>query len=283
MTGDEAYCHKIVTDKPRFFCWFRQMISPTEDDASFSCEQLTTGCDTMGRLLLGLLDSKGRVAEEVHAIRKLGKSLRGGFTLFRLRKTSAKEIQAIGRLLSGPRDAVSRLSTWTKLEWAEDASAAAAIAGLLDQQTHSAARCPPPETVAWCIERVAAARNHLHEIPRGNLPDRLTHGITKLAKQVASRCKKLDLEGEENFHNARKALKAYLGAVGFLPEGSVTPAPKMAELAELLGDENDLATLSLWLDEHGFTSDFVPGLWKQLAKSRCKLRKRAIRDAKDLA
>lgn len=258
------------------------MISPTQDDARFACDQLTTGCDTMERLLLGLLDSKGRVAEEVHAIRKLGKSLRGGFTLFRLRKTSAKEIQAIGRLLSGPRDTVSRFGTWSKLEWAEDALAAAAIAGLLDQQTHSAARRPPPETVAWCIERVAAARKHLHEVPAGNLPDRLTHGISKLAKQVASRCKRLDLAGEENFHNARKALKAYLGAVGFLPEGSVTPDPKMLELAELLGDENDLSTLSLWLEEHGFTADFVPGLWKQLEKSRAKLRKRALRDAKDL-
>jgi hypothetical protein len=258
------------------------MISPTEEDARYACEQLTTGCDTMERLLLGLLDSKGRVAEEVHAIRKLGKSLRGGFTLFRLRKSSAKEIQAIGRLLSGPRDAVSRLSTWTKLGWAEDAPAAAAITGLLDQQTHSASRRPPPETVAWCIERVAAARKNLHELPTENLPDRLSHGIGKLHKQVASRCKRLDPEGEENFHQARKALKAYLGAVGFLPEGAVTPDPKMHKLAELLGDENDLSTLSFWLEEHGFTGHFVPGLWKQLEKSRTRLRKRAIRDAEDL-
>ena len=121
------------------------MAAPSEDHARFAREQLASGCDTMARLLVGLIDSKGRVAEEVHAIRKLGKSLRGGFSLFRLGKSSAKEIQAIGRLLSGPRDAVSRLNTWHKLAWNDDASATAAIVGLLDQQTHTAARRPPPE------------------------------------------------------------------------------------------------------------------------------------------
>ena len=107
----------------------------------------------------------------------------------------------------------------------------------------------------------------------------LFRSLEKLAKQVAKRCRNLDHRGEEDFHDARKALKAYLGALAFLPAGSVTPAPKMGELAELLGDENDLATLSNWLEEHGFTADFVPSLWHALTKSRHKLRKRAMRDA----
>ncbi|MES2924365.1 MAG: CHAD domain-containing protein [Verrucomicrobiota bacterium] len=255
------------------------MTSLSEEHAQFAREQLANGCDTMARRLVGLLDSKGRVAEEVHAIRKLGKSLRGGFSLFRLGKNSAKEIQVIGRLLSGPRDAVSRLNTWNKLAWSDDASAATAIFGLLDQQTHTAARRPPPETIAWCIERVTAARKNLDELPLEDLPSRLELGLQKLNRQVAKRCRSLDHRGKEDFHDARKALKAYLGALGFLPEGSVTPHPDMIELPELLGDENDLATLSVWLDEHGFTTDFVPSLWDRLTESRERLRKKAMRDA----
>ncbi len=252
----------------------------SDNDASFACGQLVTGCDQMESLLNGLLDSKGRVAEEVHAIRKLGKSLRGGFSLFRLGETSAKEIQAIGRLLSSPRDAVSRLSTWNKLGWEGDALTAAAIFGLLDQQTHSAARRPPPETISWCVERVTIARSQLQELPAETHAERMTVGIRKLVKQVIKRCRHLDQQGEEDFHDARKALKAYLGALQFLPEDTIiSKNPLMAELAELLGDENDLATLSFWLEEHGFTSVFAPDLWKNLKKRRKAIRKQAMKDA----
>lgn len=258
------------------------MNSLSEEDARFAREQLTAGCETMERLLAGLLDSKGRVAEEIHAIRKLGKSLRGGFALFRLGKTSAKEIQVIGRLLSGPRDAVSRLNTWNKLKWKGDAPVVAAIAGLLDQQTHSAARRPPPETMAWCVERVVAARKNLHDLPVENLAERLDAGLKKLGKQVIKRCKRLEQRGEEDFHDARKALKAYLGALGFLPKGVITLHPLMNELPEILGDENDLATLAAWLEEHGFTADFVPDLWETLEDRWNQLREQAMLDAAHL-
>ena len=253
------------------------MISLTDEDAQLASERLANGCEVMERLLSGLLDAKGRIAEEVHAIRKLGKSLRGGFSLFRLGGNSAKEIQAIGRLLAGPRDAVSRLSTWEKLAWEGDA--AAAIHGLLEQQTHSAARRPPAETVAWCVARVTAARQNLLELPPTELAGRLSTGLRKLDKQVTQRCNRLDRRGEEDFHDARKALKAYLGALGFLPDGAVIPEAKWIDLPEILGDENDLATLATWLDQHGFTRNFVPTLWKKLGKSRARLRKRAIQDA----
>lgn len=282
MSADPAIVTKSSLTS-RFICYLMPtMISLTDEAARFASQQLSGGCDSMEQLLNGLLDSKGRVAEEVHAIRKLGKSLRGGFSLFRLGNNSAKEIQAIGRLLSGPRDAVSRLNTWGKLGWDDDAAAAAAIAGLLDQQTHSAARRPPPETVAWCVERVTAARRNLLELPQEDLTERISTGLKKLGKQVTKRCKHLDHHGEEDFHDARKALKAYLGALGFLPEGTVNLDPMMVELPETLGDENDLATLSDWLEGHGFTKDFVPALWKKLKNSREKLRKQAIQEASHL-
>lgn len=255
------------------------MRAPGEAEAKFARQQLLAGCDTMERFLHGLLDSKGRVAEEVHAIRKLGKSLRGGFALFRLGKSSAREIQAVGRLLASPRDAVSRLNTWHKLGWNDDDSAAAAIGALLVQQTHSAARRPPPATIAWCVERVAAARQHLQELPEDSLAERVEVGLKKLRKQLAKRFANIDHSGEEDFHDARKALKAYLGALGFMPAESFAPDPEMTELADVLGDENDLGTLSAWLEARGFTENFVAGLWEKLTKSRGALRKKATHDA----
>jgi hypothetical protein len=237
----------------------------------------------MKQSLLGLLDSKGKVAEEVHAIRKLGKSLRGGFWLFRLEKSSALEIQAIGRLLSEPRDAVSRLNTWSKLAWNDDPKVALAIAGLLDQQTHSAARRPPPETIAWCVERTDAAQKELQGLAAEELTGMIAKGLEKLEKRALKRCQKLDHREQEDFHEARKAVKALLGAAGFLPESVMHLDPKLHDMAEMLGDENDLATLSRWLVNHGFTPRFAPGLWKSLERTRRGLQGKAIKVAAKLS
>lgn len=254
----------------------------TESDALAARDRLAEGCRDMENLLRGLLDSQGRVAEEVHAIRKLGKTLRGGFTLFRLERTAALEIQAIGRLLSGPRDAVSRQSTWNKLGWSEDAGLAAAVAGLLDVHTHAAARRPPAETIDWCLARVAAARAALEALPADSLPELIRGGARKLRRRLDKRCSRMKRRGEEDFHEARKAIKAWLGAAGFLPEGMMETDPLIQEMAEFLGDENDLATLSIWLHEHGFTVHFAPGLWDQLESARERLQRKAIKDARRL-
>jgi len=155
----------------------------------------------------------------------------------------------------------------------------AAIGGLLEQHTHSAARKPPPETIAWCIERVNSARDILRALDAESLPERMEIGIRKLGKRVIKRCRHLDKHGDEDFHDARKALKAYLGAIAFLPEGAIVPQPVMTKLTEVLGDENDLATLTVWLESHGFTEDFAPALWELLEDSRAKLRHKAMVDA----
>ena len=47
----------------------------------------------------------------------------------------------------------------------------------------------------------------------------------------------------------------------------------------MLGDENDLATLSIWLDEHGFTKRFAPDLWTTIKSSRKRLQGKAIKEA----
>jgi CHAD domain-containing protein len=258
------------------------MNEPMECDTAAARVRLADGCDTMKQMLTGLLDSKGRVAEEVHALRKLGKSLRGGFSLFGLGKSAALEIQAIGRLLSEPRDAVSRLNTWNKLAWTGDAEVTGAVHGLLEQQTHSAARRPPQETMDWCVKRVDAAKAELLALPAEILSDAVRNGLEKLEKRALKRCGKLDHRAEEDFHEARKAVKAWLGAAGFLGEGVIPLDPKFHDLAEVLGDENDLATLSAWLDNHGFTRRFAPGLWKTIKAARRAKQKIAIRDGREL-
>ena len=256
---------------------------PKEADAQFIRERLTIGCFTLHQLLVELNEAQGKVAANVHAIRKLGKSLRGGFSLFPLKKSPALNIQAIGRLLSGRRDAVSRLNTWNRLGWNDDPRVAAAIRGLLDQQTHSASHRPPPPAVAWCLDHIAAAQHELQAMPAEQLAHQITHGLKTLKHKTYKRCRKLDHRAEKDFHQARKALKAWLGAIGFLPEGMVSHDPELSRLAELLGDENDLATLSAWLRRHGFTPALAPGLWATLQASRSSLQHVAIRNARDLA
>ena len=256
---------------------------PEEFDAAIIRERLVSGCDTLQQLLVELDDAQGRVAANVHAIRKLGKSLRGGFSLFPLNKSSGRKIQAIGRLLSGRRDAVSRLNTWHRLAWNDDAQAGAAIAGLLEQQTHSASHRPPPPAIAWCLDHIADVQQELRAMPVENLADQITAGLKLLERKTLKRCRKLDHRATKDFHQARKALKAWLGAVGFLPEGMLPHDAQLDDLAELLGDENDLATLSAWLCRHGFVTQWVPGLWQVLHESRHKLQRDAIRHARKLA
>ena len=246
-------------------------------------DRLANGCNTMKQRLLGLLDSKGKVADEIHAIRKLGKSLRGGLALFRLEKTASLEIQAVSRLLSGPRDATSRANTWHRLAWNADPRLAAAIATLLDQHTHSASRRPPPETVAWCVDRAAAARQELDRLPTDGLAARAASGLARLERRLRHRCRKLDHRSDERFHQARKALKAWFGAISFLSADVEAHDPELEILAELLGDENDLATLADWLEIHGFTPRFAPHLRQAITKARRKLQQKAIRDVACMA
>ena len=245
--------------------------------AIFARVQTSGGCDTLRQLLHGLLDNKGRIEEEVHSIRKLGKSVRGGLAMFCLEKSAGREIQAVGRLLSGPRDAVTRWHTWNKLEWHGEPPLAAAVAGLLLQQTHSAARRPPPETIAWCADRVGAAQQTLQDVPADELPERLRQGLAKLRRRVLQRCARLEYGVGADFHEARKAVKAWLGAVGFLPAGVALSHPPMDELAEWLGHENDLAILSVWLEDHGFNQRFAPSLWKTLCSARRHLQRKIVK------
>lgn len=272
-------CHKLDDDKSLDPGYAFFVISNASASASAVRDNLIAGCVNMKRLLPGLRDSQGRVAEEIHAIRKLGKSLRGGLVLFRMEKSAGLEIQCIGRLLSGSRDAVSRSSTWNKIAWDGDPGMAAAIIGLLEIQVATASRRPAEATVDWCLGRVDAAIAALQALDEAEIVRRLSIGTKKLEQRALKRTHRLSHRNPEDFHEARKSLKAWLGAADFLPPG-LPPVPEIyADLAEVLGDENDIATLSHWLERHGFTRKIAPDLHQVLAKKRREIQKVIIRKA----
>ncbi|MES2996195.1 MAG: CHAD domain-containing protein [Verrucomicrobiota bacterium] len=247
------------------------------ESAALAREKLSTACVEMKRLLDALRDPHhGRVADEIHAIRKQGKILRGGFELFRLKPTAGREIQAIGRLLSGSRDAVSRCSTWRKLDVSGDEQTVAAIAALLEQQIHISTRRPPEVSINWCHARVDAAMELLDSLPARELPERVSKGWKKLQRRARKLCHSLERRNEHRFHEARKALKAWSGAAVFLTDEHPLKEPAPA-LMEELGDENDLTVLAAWLRTHGFTPRFAPGVWDILEQKQNKLRRHLVK------
>lgn len=252
-----------------------------------AAQQLSAGCHDLDKLLEALAASNeevadGSFAKRVHAARKLGKSLRGGFAIVGLEKSAGRGVQAVGRLLSASRDSVSRRLTWHRLGWDDDSSATAAIISLLDQQMALIATPPPPAVITWCRERVASAAAEIDALDPGTLDECISNGLAKLDATIIKRCRRLDRRRENDFHEARKALKAQLGAITFL-HGKSALDPLLVDLADLLGDENDLSTLRSWLIAHGFTSTFVPELMAKIDKRQEKLQIRAIQDASAIA
>jgi len=246
-----------------------------------AARRLADGCRELDGLLQALATGED-IALRVHAVRKLGKSLRGGCAVFGLEKPAGRQIQAVGRLLAASRDAVSRRQTWDRLGWNDGSPAATAIVALLDNQVAATAIAPPAEAIAWCRERVAAALAAVAALDPATLDARAEKGLKKLARAVVKRCRRMPRRGEEDFHDARKALKAHLGAGRFVHGTSGGDTPHAA-LAELLGDENDLATLHAWLVAHGFTRAMVPELISRIDQRREPLRARAIQLAEAIA
>lgn len=261
----------------RLLLSWRLMKNSEREAAARVRSELAGDCVLLERRLVALLRARTRIAPEVRLIRKLGKSLRGGLELLGMAEDAGRGIQGIGRLLGGDRDAVSRSETWRCLAWDDDGGAAAAIAGLLDQQRLAADRPPPPEAVAWCLGRSREARAAL--LAALEPEARPLKQLKRLHRRMVKHCRLMERRRETDFHEARKALKAWLGAARLLPELSSGIAAKVERLSGILGRENDLAVLEHWLDDHGFTKQLVPGLWETTAAARRRLQDRAIRKA----
>lgn len=272
-----------MADKPgaRGYFLIDRMSEELSRSPSAVRDQIGAALDEMEQRLHGLLDSKGRVAEETHALRKLGKSIRGGLNLFGLPKSAVRAIGAIGRLLGGPRDAVSRRTTWQRLALAEGPHAeefsVAAIGALLEQHARSAARRPPGQTITWAEVRLRHTRAALSAIPEEALSHRAEKGLRKLRKHLRADLRSIVTDhGEHEFHDLRKAIKAWLGALHHLGQ---SPDERIKEFADLLGDVNDLHVFATWLDAHGFVRSLAPIPWRAVDERLASLKKEILHAA----
>lgn len=243
-------------------------------------DSLLAACDDMERLLRGLLDSHGKVADEIHEVRKAGKRLRGGLTVAGEAKACIRWIAVIGRMLGGVRDGMVRDKTWEslKIPAAPEGSIEAAIGAMLAAEAKASARKPPKEVVDWCQLAIAQVRTRIDAVGPEYLAIRAEEGAERLKKRLRKRLKRaLETVRNEDFHACRKAAKAWLGGVSMVAPAFELPGREAAEkLCSSLGDENDLEVLSLWLEAHGFTPATSSTVWKRLRKRQEKIRRRSI-------
>ncbi len=245
-----------------------------------SRDALLTACAEMERRLHGLTDSHGRIADEIHEVRKLGKRLRGGLTVAGEAKACIRWIGLIGRMLGGVRDGVVREETWQslKLPAAPEGSMEAAIGAMLAAEAKAAARKPPKEVVDWCQLAVSQVRGRIEAVGAEYFALRAEDGAERLKRRLCKRLKRaLERVRNEDFHECRKAAKAWLGGVSVVAPELELPGREAAEkLCRSLGDENDLEVLAQWLEAHGFTSAASTTVWKRLRKCQEKVRRRSI-------
>jgi CHAD domain-containing protein len=241
---------------------------------------LIAACVEMERLLGGLNDSHGKVAEEIHQVRKLGKRLRGALAMCEEPKPCLRWIAVIGRMLGGSRDATVRAKTWRKLEPEEAApgSVEAAIGALLDLEASAANRRPPQAVIDWSQAALGQVVSRLAARGDEEMATCATAGVVRLERQLRKRLKRaLQRVRNEDFHECRKAAKAWLGGLSMvLPDVEVPGAAEAGKLADSLGEENDLEVLAAWLTSRGFTPATAGATWKTLRKRQEKIRRRSI-------
>jgi len=241
---------------------------------------LIAACTEMERMLTGLNDSHGRVADEIHQVRKHGKRLRGGLALIGEAKPCIRWIAVVGRMLGASRDAVVRAKTWNSLDIDSSApgSAEAAISAMLGLEAQAAARRPPQEVIDWSLAALGMVRARLEARTDEETAQLAESGEHHLKKQLKKRLKRaLQRVHNEDFHDCRKAAKAWLGGMALVAPGIELPGREEAEkLADSLGDENDLEVLAQWLADRGFTHATTRVAWKTLLKRQEKIRRRSI-------
>jgi CHAD domain-containing protein len=241
---------------------------------------IIAACGEMARLLTGLNDTHGRVGDEIHQTRKAGKKLRGALVMAGEPKPCVRWIAVIGRMLGGTRDAAVRVKTWQSLGISPvpAGSAEAAAAALLELEASASTRRPPQPVVDWSLAALGQVRKRIEAQTDEEVAKAAEHGADKLEKQLRKRLKRaLQRVSNEDFHDCRKAAKAWLGGMALTAAELKLPGKEEAEdLASSLGDENDLEVLAAWLESRGFTPSVCPAAWKVLRKRQEKIRRRSI-------
>lgn len=258
------------------------MSSAPTDPADFAAARanLIEACAEMERRLHGLRDSQGQVVDEIHQLRRLGKRLRGGLAMVGEAKPCLRWLAVIGRMLGASRDATVRARTWGKLGFEAPAAGSieAAIAGLLELEADVARRRPPQEVVDWSLAALGHVRNRLEARTDAETAEAAAQGETLLRRQLRKRLKRaLQRVRNEDFHDCRKAAKAWLGGLSLVAPGrEVGGMPEAGQLGDSLGEENDLEVLAAWLSGRGFSTATAGAAWKVLRKRQEKIRRRSI-------
>lgn len=261
------------------------MSSDTTDPADFADfaaarATLIDACAEMERRLHGLRDSQGQVVDEIHQLRRLGKRLRGGLAMVGEAKPCLRWLSVIGRMLGGSRDATVRARTWRKLGFEAPAAGSieAAIGGLLELEADAARRCPPQEVVDWSLAALGHVRSRLEARTDAETAEAAALGEVVLRRQLRKRLKRaLQRVRNEDFHDCRKAAKAWLGGLSLVAAGrEVGGMAEAGQLGDSLGEENDLEVLAAWLAGRGFSTATAGAAWKVLRKRQEKIRRRSI-------
>ncbi len=255
-------------------------MSEPPSDFSAARAAMIAACVDLERMLGGLTDSHGRVGDEIHQARKAGKRLRGALVMTGEPKPCIRWIAVIGRMLGGSRDAAVRVKTWNSLglETPPAGSAEAAATALLDLEAHAATRRPPQAVIDWSLAALGRVKGRLEAQSDGEVAANAEAGAAKLHRQLRKRLKRaLQRVTNEDFHDCRKAAKAWLGGMELVaPELALAGAAETDKLASNLGDENDLEVLADWLTDRGFTQSICPAAWRNLRKRQEKIRRRSI-------
>lgn len=241
-------------------------------------EKTLRDCDELLKRLEGLLGHHGKVAEEIHAIRKLGKKIRGALLGLDAPKPARHALTSMARMFAAQRDAVSRHTTWRRLKLPAGTAGASApaIAALLVAEEKAASRRVPAEAVAWAREWVGQARGQLVDMSDDGLDEAMARGQCRLRRRLLKRLEKSIAKPltASRLHDLRKAVKASLGGG--------EKSDLLENLAEVLGDDNDLSVLEVWLEAHGFHPWNASAVFRQIDAKHQKLRGEILKGARHL-
>jgi CHAD domain-containing protein len=239
----------------------------------------------------GQLDSVSQALDRadersVHEARKAFKRVRAAVRLSRdelgddVRRRENAAFRDAGRELSGARDAQVLVETLDKL----DAEGFAGLRAVL-----AAEDAPPPDTAA-VRAAVDDARERVKTWPlNGEGSATLASGIARIQRRGrrAYRAARED-PSTEHLHDLRKRTKDLWHAAQILrpadPKRMDELAKSAHKLADLLGDDHDLATLSEVAERHRatLTPAELERLGALIAERRGRLQRKAMRRASDL-
>ena len=152
------------------------------------------------------------------------------------------------------------------------------MGALLELEAQASTRRPPQAVVEWSLAALGQVKKRIEAQTEEDVAKAAEHGADKLVKQLRKRLKRaLERVSNEDFHDCRKAAKAWLGGMALTaPDLKLHGKDEAEDLASSLGDENDLEVLASWLESRGFTPSICPASWKVLRKRQEKIRRKSI-------